>query len=424
MRISAILPVLAICCISTNAHAEDWPQFRGPNSLGASSDTGLPVEWNDSKNIEWKTRLPGAGASSPITIGEKMYLTCYSGYGSDGTGNMEDLKLHLVCVDQNDGDIIFDKKLEPTLPESERVRDHGYAAATPATDGEAIYVFFGKSGVIRFDMEGNQIWRKSVGDKTHKWGCGTSPVLHKDVVIVNASVESGSLVALNKQNGEEVWRQAGMNRSWNTPHLVTVGDRHELVVSVKDKILAYDPATGESLWECEGVHDYVCPSIISHEGIIYAIGGRKSQCMAVKAGGKGDVTGSHKLWQARVGANVSSPVIHNGHLYWVSDRNKVAYCVNIKSGDVVYQERFPGQPYASTIVADGKLYVATRFGGTFVLAAKPEYKQLAHNKLNDKATFNASPIVSGGKLFLRSDAFLYCIDSKEGGAKASASAAE
>ncbi|MFK7821252.1 MAG: PQQ-binding-like beta-propeller repeat protein [Planctomycetaceae bacterium] len=406
MRTPTLLAAIAVCCLANDLQAEDWPQFRGPDSLGAASDTGLPVAWSDSKNLVWKAKLPGAGASSPITVGDRMYVTCYSGYSSDGTGDMNNLKLHLTCLNRQTGDIVFDKKLEPTLPESERVRDHGYAAATPATDGESVYVFFGKSGVVRFDMEGNQIWRQSVGDGTHKWGCGTSPVLHGDVVIVNASVESGSLVALSKKDGKEVWRQGGMVRSWNTPHLVKVGEKHELVVSVKDKILAFDPATGKEIWTCEGIHDYVCPSIISQDGIVYAIGGRQSQCIAVKAGGKGEVK---ELWRARVGANVSSPIIHDGHLYWVSDRNKVAYCVNIKNGDVVYKERFPGQPYASTIVADGKLYVVTRFGGTYVLAATPEYKQLAHNEFEDKATFNASPIVSGGKLFLRSDAYLYCI---------------
>ncbi len=414
MRTIALLAVLVTLSQAIDARAEDWPQFRGPNSLGASAHKGLPTEWHDEKNIVWKAKLPGAGASSPITVGDRMYLTCYSGYSSDGKGEMEDLKLHFVCLNHKTSDIIFDKKLEPTLPESQRVRDHGYAAATPATDGKAVYVFFGKSGVVKFDMEGNQVWRKSVGDGTHKWGCGTSPVLHDEVVIVNASVESGSLVALSKKDGEEVWSQGGMNRSWNTPHLVKVGEKHELVVSVKDKILAFDPATGESLWECEGIHDYVCPSIISQTGIVYAIGGRKSQTIAVKAGGRGNVTESHRLWQARVGANVSSPVIHDGHLYWVSDRNKVAYCVVVKTGDVKYHERIPQQPYASTLVADGKLYVVSRFSGTIVLAAQPEYKQLAHNKLGDKATFNASPIVAGGRLFLRSDAYLYCIGSKDG----------
>ncbi|MDB4614775.1 PQQ-binding-like beta-propeller repeat protein, partial [bacterium] len=151
-------------------------------------------------------------------------------------------------------------------------------------------------------------------------------------------------------------------------------------------------------------------SIISKDGIIYAIGGRTSRSIAVKAGGRGDVSETHRLWEAKAGANVSSPVIHDGHMYWVSDRNTVAYCVDLKDGKVVYQQRFPEQPYASTLVADGKLYVSTRFKGTFVLAAKPKYELLAHNEYDDDSTFNASPIVADGKLLIRSDRFLYCIN--------------
>lgn len=404
--------IAAICCCSSVVLAEDWPQFRGPGSQGAARDKNLPVKWNDDDNMVWKTKLPGAGASSPIAIGNRFYLTCYSGYdGSKRMGKMDDLRLHLVCVNREDGKIIFDKKVEPTLPESERVRDHGYAAATPACDGKGIYVFFGKSGVMRFDMEGNLKWRQSVGSKTHKWGCGTSPVLYGNVVIVNASVESGCLVGLSKETGKELWRAEGMQRSWNTPHLVKVGDKHELVVSVKDRILAYDPESGRELWTCEGIHDYVCPSIISKDGVIYAIGGRQSQCIAIRAGGKGNVTESRVLWRINKGANVSSPVIHDKHLYWVSDRNKVAYCVRLEDGEVVYEERVPSgaQPYASTVVADGKLYVVTRNNGTLVMPARPKFEILAHNKLSDQATFNASPIVASGKLILRSDAYLYSI---------------
>jgi hypothetical protein len=235
-------------------------------------------------------------------------------------------------------------------------------------------------------------------------------VLFDDLVIVNASVESGNLVAVNKATGKEVWRMPGMEKSWNTPHLVQLPNgSHELVVSVKDKILGFDPATGEELWTCDGIQDYVCPSIISQGGIVYALGGRRSRAIAVRAGGRGDVTESHRLWVAEAGSNVSSPVIHEGYLYWVSDRNKTAYCVNLEDGEVVYSKRFAGQPYASMLLVDGKLYVVTRYDGTFVLAAKPEFEQLAHNTLDDDSTFNASPIVTHGKLILRSDRFLYCI---------------
>ncbi len=411
-RFYPLLIALTVVYWSQSATADDWRQFRGPGGQGASSEKGLPMTWSDDENVAWKAALPGYGASSPITLGDKIYLTCYSGYGTEDTrsNSMKDLVLHVVCLNKLDGAIVWDKHVAPRLPESTRVRDHGYAAPTPATDGESLYVFFGKTGVLKFDLDGNQLWQADVGDGLNGWGCGTSPVLYEDLVIVNASVESGSLVALKKENGEEVWRAKGMKSSWNTPHLVQLADgKQELVVSVKGEILGFDPATGEQLWSCDGIADYVCPSIVSQAGVVYAIGGRTSRTIAVKAGGRGDVTDSHKLWEAKAGANVSSPVIHDGHLYWVSDRNKVAYCVRLDDGEVVYSERFRGQPYSSTLLADGKLYVVTRHDGAFVLAAQPKYELLAHNELDDNSTFNASPIASGGKLYVRSDKFLYCI---------------
>jgi outer membrane protein assembly factor BamB len=400
--------------LAQSALADDWPQFRGPGGQGVSQAKNLPVTWSETENLIWKTAMPGSGSSSPIALGGKLYVTCYSGYGLDqGNGEMEDLAFHLVCVDGRSGRIIWDKKIKPVLPESKSVRDHGYAAQTPATDGKHLYVFFGKSGVFKFDLNGEQIWQTSVGTKVHGWGSGTSPVLYKNLVIVNASVESGSLVAIDKEGGKEVWRAKGMDSSWNTPHLVETADgRQELAVTVKKWVLGFDPATGRELWRCEAIPDYICPSIVSHEGVVYASGARRSQMVAIRSGGRGDVTNTHKLWQADVGANVPSPVVHDGHLYWVSDRNKTAYCLDLEDGAIKYSEGVRDQPYASTLLADGKLYVVTRYGGTLVLAARPQFRQLAHNKLADKTVFNASPITCGGNLILRSNKNLYCFGLK------------
>ncbi len=401
-----VVTFLSIPVVQSSS-ADDWKNFRGPGGQGFSTETNLPSRWSDEENLTWKTRLPGAGSSSPIALGEKLYVTCYSGYGIEsGEGNLDDLKLHLVCINSKDGSIEWDAKINPRQPESKRVRDHGYAAATPATDGKNIYVFFGKTGVLKFDLAGKKIWQTPVGDGVHGWGCGTSPVLYENLVIVNASVESDSVVALDKESGEEKWRVKSMNSSWSTPHLVEVGGKQELVVNSKNEILAYDPATGNELWKCKGIPDYVCPSIVSHDGVVYVLGGRSSMTVAVKAGGTGEV---QELWRARVGANVTSPVVYEDHLYWVSDRNSVAYCLNLSDGEVVYQERVDSQPYASSVIADGKIYVVTRTAGTIVLAAKPKFEEIAHNKLTDPAQFNASPVVSDGKLYLRSDENLYCI---------------
>lgn len=399
--------VLSPCMV----YAENWPQFRGPGGLGISQEKDLPVTWTETENVAWKTAIPGYGSSSPIALDRKIYVTCYSGYGMANTsGRMEDLMLHLVCVESQTGKILWDKQIKPTLPESKSVRDHGYAAHTPATDGEYLYAFFGKSGVFKFDLQGNQIWRTSVGTKTHAWGSGTSPVLYENLVIVNASVESGSLVAIDKSSGKEVWRAGGMDSSWNTPNLIEAPDgKYEVAVTVKKWILGFDPKTGNELWRCEAIDDYICPSIVSHKGVLYAMGGRSSKIVALRSGGRGDVTSTHKLWQADVGANVCSPVVNDGYLFWVSDRNKTAYCLSINDGSIIYSEQAGPQPYASPLLADGKLYVVTRNGGTLVLAAKPQFEQLALNKLNDRSTFNASAIAYNGTLILRSDENLYCI---------------
>jgi len=410
------IPVFVLTLAASAAiDAEDWPQFRGPGSNGISDAKNLPTTWGDSENLLWKIKLPGAGASSPIILENRLYVTCHSGYGTyvETSGDMEDLGLHVVCVDLEKGKTVWDTKIAPKLPESSRVRDHGYSAPTPATDGKHLYVFFGKSGVFKLGLDGKRIWQADVGSRTHGWGCGTSPVLFKNLVIVNASVESKSLVAIDKKSGKEVWRAPGMSRAWNTPHLIPLENgKTELAVSVKGSILGFDPATGDQLWTCRGIQDYVCPSIVSHKGIAYALGGRTSRAIAVRAGGRGDVTESHRLWEAPAGANVASPVIHDGHIYWVSDRNRVAYCLRLSDGEVITERRVKAQPYASALLADGKIFVVTRRGGTFVLEAKPDFKELAYNSLDDASTFNASPVAVGERLYLRSDRFLYCVGKK------------
>jgi outer membrane protein assembly factor BamB len=201
-----------------------------------------------------------------------------------------------------------------------------------------------------------------------------------------------------------------MESSWNKPHLVkSPNGKYELAVTVKDWILGFDPKTGDELWRCEGIQDYICLSIISHEGVLYALGGRSSKAIAVRSGGRGDVTDTHKLWQADVGANVCSPAVHNGHVYCISDRNRTAYCLSLTDGSVKYSERIGPQPYASALLADGRLYIVIRNGGTLVLAVKPQFEQPALNVLEDQSTFNASAIVCDGTLILRSDENLYCI---------------
>lgn len=401
---------------AADAKGSDWPRFRGPGGMGVSTASGLQIEWDSTRNLAWKTELPGAGASSPITFGDRVYLTCYTGYfvpGESG-GSPEQLQRHLLAFRLDDGRILWNKAVPAKLPEEERVRDHGFAASTPAADAERVYVFFGKSGVLAFDHGGKQLWQADVGSKTNGWGSAPSPVLYRDLVLINASVESQSLVALDRRTGQEKWRAGGIRESWSTPLVVRAkSGREELIVPVQGKVLAFDPQSGEPLWSCKtDISWYMVPSVIAAEGVIYCLGGRSgTAALAVRAGGSGDVTGTHRLWTSPKGSNVSSPVYLDGHLYWAHESREIAYCVKAASGEVVYEQRLEraGQFYASALLADGRLYYVSRTGKTFVLAARPQFEQLAVNDLSDRGVFNATPAVAGNRLLLRSDKFLYCV---------------
>jgi outer membrane protein assembly factor BamB len=414
-RLNRILSLCLVALVTPPVLADGWPQFRGPGGAGISQETDLPIAWSETKNVAWKTALPGYGSSSPIALNGKLYVTCYSGYGIErNPGTIDDLMFHVLSVDGKTGKILWDKQIKPTLPESTRVRDHGYTAATPTTDGSHLYVFFGKSGVFKFDPDGKQIWRTSVGSEIHGWGSGTSPVLYKNMVIVNASVESESLLALDKETGKELWRAGDIRESWNTP-LVTIAEsgRQELIVAVKGKVLAFNPDTGGPLWSCAtDISWYMAPSVVAADGVVYCLGGRSgTAALAIRTGGSGDVTATHRLWTSDRGSNVSSPVIHDGYLYWMHEQRGIAFCAKAPTGELVYEQRLEGarQVYASVLLAGGRLYYLARNGDTFVLAAQPEFKQLAHNKLADRSTFNASPIVYDGTLILRSDRNLYAL---------------
>ena len=238
MRYGRLLPTtITAALLLWPSMGADWPQFRGPGGSGVDLDAAPPVAWSDSENVLWKTELPGFGASSPITLQGKIYLTCYSGYGldQDNPGEQENLKHVVVCIDPADGSILWQQATKAEMPETAYrgfVALHGYASGTPATDGRGVYVFFGRSGVMAYSRSGRLVWRAEVGSKTHGWGSGTSPVICGDLVIVNASVESQSIVALDKLSGKEVWRTEGIRESWSTPALAELPDgSRELVVS-------------------------------------------------------------------------------------------------------------------------------------------------------------------------------------------------
>ena len=393
----------------------EWRQFRGPQGQGISRGPALPIVWGPDQALAWRTALPGPGGSSPVVLGERVYLTCYSGYAVPGSarGDLGTLQRHVLALDRANGAILWQRDVPAVQPEEPSVRDHGYASSTPVADADRLYVFLGKSGVLAFDHSGQELWHATVGSNTHGWGSAASPVLYRDFVVVNAAVESGSLVALDRRTGREVWRATGMNESWNTPILVPVaGDRQELVVAIAGHVLGFDPDTGERLWSCAtGIGWYMVPSLVNDRDIVYCIGGRTGGSLAVRAGGRGDVTQSHRLWTLNKGSNVSSPLFHEGHLYFLHENLGIAYCVEAATGKLVYEERLAraGQFYPSPVLAGGRWYALDRRGALFVLAASPRFEQLARNELGDRSSFDSSPAIDGPRLLIRSDRFLYCI---------------
>ena len=434
---SRILCVLALIIgLNSLVSASDWSRFRGPNGSGISSDTAsTPVEWSPDRNVRWKTPLPGAGVSSPIVVGDLLFVTCYSGYGAN-FGKIEDLKRHLVCVDRSSGKILWDKSVDAVLPEDSYsgmgIPSHGYASHTPVSDGKHIYVFFGKSGVLAYDLEGKQRWHQSVGTESdrRRWGSASSPILHEGNVIVVASAESEAIIALNAETGDEVWRQeaAGLANVWGTPLIVKIDDeRTDLVLGVPYEIWGFNPDSGKLRWYSEiSAGDQYSSSLVAVQDVVYSIEGRGGGSAAVRAGGKGDVTKSHTVWSGSDSSRFGTPVVYQGRLYFFA--SGVATCNDAKTGKKVFQGRLEGgsssggggrsrfgrggggSDYSSPVVADGKIYYVQSSGSCFVLKAGDKFEQLAVNSVTtDRESFGATPALSNGEIFLRSDKHLYCV---------------
>ena len=398
-------------------------RFRGTDGSGSSANVDIPTKWSAQSNLKWKAEIPGAGSSTPIVVGDRVYVTCYSGYGTDlnSTGNSKSLARHLIALDLNTGKEIWTASVANTSTEDQFqgfLTEHGYATSTPTSDGENIYAFFGKSGVFAFDKQGKQLWNTSVGTESgsRHWGSSASLIGYKNLIIVNAADESQTIYGLNRQTGEVVWKAeaAGLENTFCTPLLITIGDRTELVIAVPWEIWGLDPETGKLLWYVEtDLDSNICPSVIAKDGIVYAMGGRTGGSIAVRAGGKGDVAKTHVLWKGTATSYVPSPVIHKDRLYWVNDRG-IALCANAKTGELVYQERIAASGtgrlfYASVSLINNKLYAVSRHGGTFIYETGDKFTQITNNKHMDETAFNASPVITGNHLLLRSNSHIYCI---------------
>lgn len=424
---------------SLEAHA-DWPRLRGPNGDGVAVDNKTPTTWSATEHLKWQRPLPGPGSSSPIVVGDKVFVTCWSGYGITTGDDMANLQRHLVCLSKTDGSIVWDKKVPAVLPEDQyggMLTEHGYASSTPVSDGQSVFVFFGRSGALGFDLQGNQLWQTSLGTNGNNkhWGSASSPILYKDTVIVTAYDEGGAMVALDKKTGKQVWRSPaeGLNTVFTTP--LIHGD--DLLLPVAGELWSLNPDTGKLKWYAlHSMTGNVSPCISVGDGVAFLTGGYPTQGMAAfKLGGKGDVTQANKVWSTNNASYIPSPIFYQGHLYVINDSG-FAMCIDAKTGKDLWDRqrvldgsasgngggpgrgapgggrRGGGKPfYASPVLVDGKLYCPSRKNGTIVLAAKPTYEKLAVNVIaTDDSQCNASPAVDGNALYLRTDRALYRIE--------------
>lgn len=423
---------LLLSALPLLSHADDWPRFLGPTGSAVVAKADVPLTWSDTENLVWKAPLPGPGSSSPIVVGDKVFVTCWSGYGDrEGATDMTRLQRHLVCLHLADGKTLWNTAVASVGEEDPYqgfITEHGYATSTPASDGERVYVFFGKTGALAFDMAtGKQVWQMPLGTQSGRmrWGSAGSPILYKDSIIINASDESRAVHALDKKTGKQMWKAEGENleMAYGTPVLIDHDGTTDLVFSVPEEVWGLNPETGKLRWYA--VHQLpgnVSPSVVQGQGVIYVFGGFPSTgAAAIKLGGKGDLTAANILWRTNTSSYVPTPVLHNDHLFVVNDQG-FALCLDAKTGKDVFRERVieggargRGKPfYASPVLIGDRLYCVSRKNGTYVIAADPSgYRQLAHNVFGgDTSQFNATPAVTGNRLILRSDQAVYCIGGK------------
>jgi outer membrane protein assembly factor BamB len=409
-----------------------WPQWRGPFDNGMAR-TAAPVEWSSTKNLAWKADLPGRGHSSPIVWGDRMFVTTAvptsapvesaSGGGGGrgpggGTGAGVEHRFLLLCFDRQTGKLLWERTAMVAKPhEGYHFRYGSFASNSPVTDGRYVYAFFGSRGMYCYDFDGKLIWKKDFPPMHMKlgFGEGVATVLDGDRLIVTFDNEDNSfIVALNKRDGNELWRSARDEQSaWAQPLVVEYGGKRQAIVAASNKVRSYDAATGKLVWECRGLGANVIPSPVSAAGIVYVMSGfRNPNLMAIRLGREGDLTGSEAvLWSnTRGNSYTPSPVLADGKLYFVSD-NGLLTCLNAKTGEPYYQQQRLPKPYslkASPVGAGGNLYLATEDGDVVVVKMGGKFEVVATNKLADEM-FVSTPAVADGALYLRDAKTLYSI---------------
>ena len=428
--------VLLLACLAPATLAENWPQWRGPQGDGTTGDTA-PTQWSPEQNVAWRIDLPEAANSSPVVWGDRIFLTQPVSDPPQRT---------LMCVDRANGDVLWQKGVKYADEESTH-RTNPYCSPSPVTDGERVIVWFGSAGVVCYDLDGNELWRRDLGKQQHMWGYGSSPILYGDLCILNFGPGMHEfLIALDKRTGEIAWRVnklsleeeqalsgpanngnvdpsrydenttlATMLRgSWTTPVIRKSGGRDELILTQTRRVAAYAPQTGDLLWQCGGYAPLAYCSPIVGDDIVVALGGYDGASLAVLPGGSGDVTETHRVWhKPRDGAWLGTGIVHDNHAY-VTDMSGILRCIDVRTGEVRWDERLKasggrGNTWGSTVQTGNDLmYVMNQAGDTFVFEPSPEgYQQLARNSLGEQT--NSTPVITDGQVILRTQEGLWCI---------------
>jgi outer membrane protein assembly factor BamB len=434
----ALMMSCAILISAGRIFAQDWPGWRG-DGRGISPEKNLPLKWSEDEGIKWKTPIPGAGHSSPIVWGNRVFVTTavaedpnvetfrggvYIG-GDRRKPDKSEYAYYVICLDADQGNVLWSKAVAKQSPRTRRHTKNTYASETPVTDGKYVFASFGSAGLYGVDFEGSMIWNRDLGLMRRRagWGTGSSPVLFRNTVIVNCDSDDDSYIAaFEKATGDPIWRtERDEGASWGTPFLFEAGGRTTVVTNASRRMRGYDAATGKLLWECAGGSITSVPSPVAAQGLVFISSGHnlfgRRPIVAVRPEASGNITPARGqsqsdgvAWLHRLGGPyVTSPIAIGEYLYVPLDKGSLT-CYEARTGKAVYKKQKLGARNtitASPIAGDGKIYVQTEGGECYVVKPGPEFEILAVNKLDE--VFCASPAVSAGKIFLRGRKHLYCI---------------
>ncbi len=387
-------------------HAEpNWPRFGGPEGSGRSAETALPVKWDETA-VAWKTPLAGTGQSSVVNWGDRLFVTSAA---ADGT------RRWVHCLDRETGKLRWEREVAVAAPEVIH-RMNTFASPTCATDGERVVAFFGPGGLHCFDLDGKPLWSRELGSFPGPWGVAASPIIDGDLVLQNCDAEGAcSLVALNKRTGEPVWtakRASAERGGWSTPVIIEAAGRRELLLSGEAGVNAYDPATGRELWFCRGIAGRGEPVPVHANGLIYVVNGLPGNTYVIKPGGSGDVSATHRVWEAKRfgGRDQPAPAVV-GEFLLIASMSGILTGYDAKSGAVHFSERLGVTLAASPLVANGLVYFQGESGEVVVVKPGKALEIVARNSpgaaRNDPFRASLSPIQ--GRLFTRSRGVVYCI---------------